>query len=123
METPFSLPEFAKHLSLDGGYDMHAISQEELAALIQDRFEGDWDEPRFSFNEIIGHYDGCRLDGGLVPIQVPLWAASVMILGEVVRRGHSGWGNLIMVLEQMIAFQADLTLEDCVRIVGEAFRP
>ena len=124
LQRPFSLREFTGLLKQYGGYDMHNLSKRQLADLIQDRFDGDWNEPRFSFFELAYYWSGClEVEGKLDPEQVVCWVGSILIVGEMVRRGHMVWGgHFDLWWTQFKALEGELDWELIV-ILGETFRP
>ena len=63
VSSPFALAELVRILNEECGYDMHIIPRENMAALIEDRFEGDWDEVAWSFGEF-AYFLNAWVEGG-----------------------------------------------------------
>ena len=103
---------------------MHKLSKRQVADLVKDRFEGDWEEPAWSLGELVYYWGAClEMEGGMDPEQVVCWVGSFLIEGEMIRRGHTGLANLDLWMDQFHALQKVLSKEEWVAILGETFRP
>lgn len=121
--TAFTLTSFVEVLYVDSGFEMQAeLTKDELAALLQDSFAGDWRKPELAFSPNFYWFSASAKDGGLDDTEIVCWAASVMIMGEVIRRDFAGWPSRFdLFLDVLNSLQGRLTPHECVAIITEAF--
>lgn len=53
INEPFSIAVLAKHAKQEGGIDMNGLAIKNICDLFDGRYEGEWYEVQFSFNEIL----------------------------------------------------------------------
>jgi hypothetical protein len=87
--SSLSIDAIAAQLKIDGGLDMAALSEAQIAAVIADAFVGDWNDVGFGFSEVLAYY--AAADGKLKGKQIIAWCVAMLVVGRLCRIGVRDW--------------------------------
>ena len=88
-EDEFSKEKLADRVLRDGGTDMSDLSQEDLIALLEGRFHGDWQRPAFSFSELLAYYRACGKE--MTPHQIVGWVFASFVIADAIKQNAAEW--------------------------------
>lgn len=116
----FTPEKLAKRVHFDGGYDIAKLSESDLIALIEGRFEGDWSGPGFSFSELLAYYS---VPGAIqAGEQIVGWIFASFVIADAVRADATDWemefNNFI---DGFLAVRAKLELEESIHVFERVF--
>src|SRR5580658_1729005 len=118
-DDDFSTEKLANRVFADGGHDMSHLSQNDVLALIEGRFNGDWNDIAFSFSELLYYYVACGNE--MTPHQVVGWVFASFVIADAIKRDVAEWERqfdsfmrgFIIVKERLETDQSVLILQRC----------
>jgi hypothetical protein len=98
------------------------LSNEELDALINQRFSGDWSEVAFSASELLAYY-GAPQPPELKPEQVVCWVFAAFALSDAIRKQATSWDlHFDIFLNSFLRVRKFLHLYECIDIFLRVFQ-
>lgn len=117
----FSKGELVERVFVDGGHDMSGLTREDVLALLEGRFAGDWHRPAFSFSELLAYYLACGKE--LTAHQIVGWIFASFVLRDAIERGAAEWEmQFNFFIDGFVVVRRRLEIDDSVEILRRVFR-
>lgn len=119
-EDDFSNDKLVERVLHDGGNDMSNLSQEDVAALIEGRFNGDWHKPAFSFSELLAYYRACGEE--LTSQQIVGWVFASFVIADAIEHDATEWERQFNnFISGFVTVKERLEIDQSVRILRRVF--
>jgi hypothetical protein len=120
IKEDFCPSALARVMIEDGGLDMEPLTEADLIALMEGKFNGSWESVVFSFSELLIHYSNIYLNN----YQVIAWCFAVLTMGEAVRNAKTDWElRLASMAKGFNRVTSTLQYREFSVILEEAFNP
>lgn len=120
VEDDFSKEKLIDRILKDGGHDMSDLSKEDLMALLEGRFNGDWSEPAFAFSELLSYYAACAQE--LNSQQIVAWALASFMIADAIKHGAIEWERQFEVfMKEFIIIRDRLEIDHSIQILRRVF--
>lgn len=117
----FTAQKLAEQLKHVGGHDMTNLSEGELLQLLNGRFSGDWNEPAFSFSELLADY--CLPDENRPKEQTVGWVCASFIISDAIKQGATDWElQFDKLIDGFLAVRDNLETEEAIHVFQRVFR-
>ena len=116
--------EFAKQIHRDGGIDMENLSTEDLLQLLEGRFAGDWNEPAFSFSELLSYYSvpNANRDWSRTKEQIVGWVFASFVIADVIKHGATNWEmQFDQFINCFVELRSELEIDEAIEIFQRVF--
>jgi hypothetical protein len=120
VEDAFSQEKLIGRILIDGGHDMSDLSREDLGALFEGQFSGDWHEPAFAFNELLSFYAARGKE--INSQQIAGWVWASFIISDAIKHGATQWENQFnSFLKGFVSISERLEIDQSVQILQRVF--
>ena len=120
VEDDFSKEKLISCILIDGGHDMSDLSKEDLLALFEGQFNGDWYEPAFAFNELLSFYAACGKK--INSQQIVCWVWASFIISDAIKHGGTQWENQFnSFINGFVTISERLEIDQSVQILQRVF--
>jgi len=85
----FSPLALAEYILYQGGMDTEPLTKNDLISLMEETFNGNWDNVAFSFSELASYYQ--VPEKSLNDYDVVAWCFVSLVIGETCRRDLTDW--------------------------------
>jgi hypothetical protein len=116
----FEPREFLQWIRKHGGHDMKDLSDDDLMRLFEGRFTGDWNEPAFSFSELLAFYS--VRDENRPKEEVVGWVFCSFVIADAIKQGATDWEmQFDKFISCYVEIRSHLETEEAIQVFQRVF--
>lgn len=104
---------------------MSNLSEDDLQQLLEGRFTGDWNEPVFSFSELLAFYSvpNTDRDKSRSKEEIVGWVFASFVIADAIKQGATDWEmQFNLFLNGFLEVRGDLQLDESIEVFQHVFQ-